>query len=76
MTSGCATLSGTPQLGVNIPSDCDRNAVPVKYPPIKKEDLGVRSARYAAALKTANSRLYAVAVCDKKVREEFAKGSK
>lgn len=71
---GCAQLSGTPQLAVQIPSDCDRNAVPVPYPPVRHEDLGVRSARYAAALGQANGRLKAVRICDQKVREEFAKG--
>lgn len=73
MIAGCANLPGTPPLAVNLPSDCDRNAKPVPYPQITKEDLGVRAARYAAALRQANGRLIAVAECDAKVRALFAK---
>jgi hypothetical protein len=39
---------------------------------VKTEDLGVRSAKYAAALGQANGRLKAVAECDAKVRAAFS----
>ena len=76
MTAGCQTLSGDPPLRVDLPAECDRNAKPVPYPPIIKEDLGLRSARFAAGMKLANGRLEAVAVCNAKVRDLFAKSSK
>jgi hypothetical protein len=71
---GCTTLPGAPPLAVKIPSDCENNAVPVPYPRIVKgEDLGVRSAKQAAALGQANGRLDAVRQCEAKVREAFDK---
>lgn len=76
MTGGCATLQGTPQLVVRVPSDCDVLAIPVPYPRVVKgEDLGVRSAKYAAALGQANGRLASVRKCEEVVRQEFAKSS-
>ena len=73
MTSGCASLPGATPLAVNLPSECDRNAHTVPYPPIvKDEDLGVRSGKYAAALGQANGRLAAVRTCNAKVRALFA----
>jgi hypothetical protein len=61
---------------VDLPAECDSNAKPVKYPPIIKEDLGLRNARFAGALKLANGRLEAVATCNEKVRALFATGAK
>jgi hypothetical protein len=60
---------------VQIPDDCDRHARPVPYPPVVKgEDLGLRSAKYAAALGQANGRLEAVRDCNSAVRGAFATG--
>ncbi|MCW5693310.1 MAG: hypothetical protein KIT48_13195 [Pseudolabrys sp.] len=43
------------------------------YPPIvKSEDLGLRAAKYAAALGQANGRLVAVRKCNEAVRAKFA----
>jgi len=73
MTGACATSQGNPPLAVAIPNDCDRHAVPVPYPRIVKgEDLGLRSAKYAAALGQANGRLDAVRKCNEAVRASFA----
>ena len=74
MIGSCATLQGDPPLAVNLPAECEQNARPVAYPPVAREDLGLRSARYAAALGQANGRLAAVKDCEGKVRELFAKG--
>jgi hypothetical protein len=75
-TGGCATLQGDPPLAVILPDDCDKNAKPVPYPQIAAgEDLGVRSARYAAALGQANGRLKAVSMCNAAVRARFSKGA-
>jgi hypothetical protein len=47
----------------------------VPYPPVVKgEDLGLRSAKYAAALGQANGRLEAVRDCNSAVRGAFATG--
>jgi hypothetical protein len=74
MTAGCAQLPGQAPLGVSIPDDCDRNAEPVPYPRVvAKEDLGVRSAKYAAALGEANTRLEDVKACYAQVRASFAR---
>ena len=71
MTSGCATFSGTLPQGVNLPTDCDQQPVP--YPRIvKSEDLGVRSAKYAAALGQANTRIVAGNKCNARVRAIYA----
>jgi hypothetical protein len=43
----------------------------VAYPPIIKEDMGVRAAKFAAALRQANLRLIAVRDCTGKVRAMF-----
>lgn len=72
MTGACATLSGDPPQAVSLPDECDANAAPVPYPPVVAEDLGLRTARYAAALKLANGRLTAAADCNQKVRDLFA----
>ena len=72
MTAGCATSSAPPPLAVNVPDDCGRLAQPVPYPPVaKNEDLGVRAAKYAAALGQANGRLASVNACDTKVRQSL-----
>src|SRR5262249_44453955 len=60
---------------VNLPSECDVNAKPVPYPPIRKDDLGVTAARYVAALGQANGRLAAVAEGKGKGRGLFAGGA-
>lgn len=71
--SGCANLPATQPVAVRLPSDCDRLARPVPYPAVvKDEDLGVRSAKYAAALRQANGRLYSVRLCERNVRAKFA----
>lgn len=55
-----------------IPEDCDRNADPVPAPSIvPKEDLGLRAAKFGAALTQANGKLEAVKTCDQKVRDKF-----
>ena len=60
-------------MAVAIPDDCDLNAKPVPYPRIVKgEDLGLRAAKYAAALGQANGRLDAVRKCNEAVRAKFA----
>ena len=73
MIAACAPLSAPPPLAVSVPSDCDRHAVPVPYPPIRREDLGVRAGRFAAALVQANGRLIAVAECHAQVRDALAR---
>jgi hypothetical protein len=42
---------------------------------VAKEDLGVRSAKFAAALGQANSRLEKAQSCNEKVRAAFNKGT-
>ena len=75
--AGCATLRGDPPQPVQIPDDCDRLAEPVPFPVIvKREDLGVRSARLGAALVEANGRLRSTRECNAKVREQFAGGER
>jgi hypothetical protein len=54
-----------------LPADCDQ--APVPYPAlVKSEDLGVRGARYAAALGQANSRIEAGNACNAQVRAIYA----
>ena len=72
MTGGCVTLSGTPPLAVDLPNECDEIARPVPYPFVKGEDLGVRSARFAAALGEANTRLVKASECEQAVRQVFS----
>lgn len=74
--TGCAKSSAPPPLAVEIPADCDHLTEPVTPPSIvPKEDLGVRSAKFAAALGQANGRLEKAKLCNEKVREAFNKGT-
>ena len=67
---GCAQLSGTKPLAVNLPSDCDQATEP--YPPVTKgEDLGVRTGKLAGALGQANTRIEAGNDCNAKVRNVY-----
>ena len=66
------TLSGTPPLAVSLPSECDQISRPVPYPFVRGEDMGVRSARFAAALGEANTRLVKASECEKAVRSVFS----
>lgn len=55
---------------MQLPDDCIRLAEPVPYPKVvAREDLGVRSAKFAAGMRQANETIVAVRTCDIKVRE-------
>jgi flagellin-like hook-associated protein FlgL len=74
MLGGCET-SGNPQLAVNIPADCERNAQTVSQPAMKVGDDAMSAlARTRAALGLANRRLESVAECEARMRARFAKG--
>jgi hypothetical protein len=71
--AACATSPATPPPAVDIPADCDRLKEPAPYPAlVKREDLGVRAGKYAAALKEANGRIVKGRQCDAEVRATFA----
>lgn len=68
---GCASSLATRPPAVALPADCDQH--PVGYPPIVRgEDLGVRGARYAAALGQANTRIVSGNECNARVRAIYA----
>ena len=68
--AGCAQLSGTKPLAVNLPSDCDQARVP--YPRlVKQEDLGVRTGKLAGALRRANTEIMAANECNAEVRSIY-----
>lgn len=72
MTAGCAQFSAPAPLAVQVPDDCLGLMQPVPPPRlVPNEDLGVRSAKFAAALGQANGRLAASAECNQLVIDAF-----
>ena len=75
LTNCAGSLPGNPKLSVAVTDECDRLATPAPAPqPSAVTDAGDAAAAYAAWGAANRSRLIKYAECEKRVREQYAKG--